>query len=187
MVKKYRKFIVDLVFPTMLTVLVLIAGLYGSIYADLIKSSFPLTYFSSIHPLYLPWIFWILVIVSAGLFFIHQKSADSKHDEEQDKLLQGVDTVEQLIKTLPPKQFLNDYAELFDEVFSEYKSFISNKNQKEAMELSIRRVLRIIAVLAQNYDDELMEVEYGANIMFYIPLSNVCNAEKTMIQERINF
>lgn len=159
-------------FATVITLLIIVAGLLGSIYANEIRSAFPFYW----GPGKVSWeaaVFWSLALICALAFFCREQSVSSEQRRAQRSALTQARRFEYLIRTLPPENFLELFADfvggatkLAEAAFKEPKPA---PQTRDVVELSVRHLLRMIATLAEEFDGDHLNVEYASNIMLFKP------------------
>lgn len=163
-------------FAVVLTILGVVAGLFGSVYSSELKTSFPLNLFKSVDST-IPEaaLFWLALIVVAFLFFGRQWATDQMTKSAQNNLIAQSDTLQELIKTLPPQGFLNRFSERFSLCYGLTHSIVADESSVtiEEIEKVIRVILSSIVHLAREFDGQPNGVRYAANIMIYTDLRNV--------------
>ena len=115
--QRLRPVISSPVYATVTTVLAVIAGLLGSVYQADIANAFPLVVVG-------PWgavswraaTFWSSVVVFALMFFLRQWWDDATRERFAGaaiKAEEGTVRIEDLVRTLPPRAFQTQLAEMF--------------------------------------------------------------------------
>jgi hypothetical protein len=172
--------------PTVLTLLVIITGGYGSVFSDQIRSAFPLSFGP-----YGGWswhatTFYFLALIAAWLFFWRQRA-----DDHQRKILtEQTEKLETLIKTLPPANFLEHFAKYYitaDKAMEVAFGPPPDQLDQQNLERSARHILRLVAVLAQAFDGNHMNVTYAANVMLFRPSEGLSQLQQTAIEPRLRF
>jgi hypothetical protein len=177
-------------FATAITLLVIIAGLLGSIYSPEIRDAFP--FYWGRGPICVQAvIFWVVAGVAALAYFFREQSVAREQHKQQDRALYRSERLERLIRTLPPENFLElvgDFytaaAEAVDAAFAERTAV---PHPPEVVEQSIRHLLRLIAALAQQFDGNHTGVEYAANIMMFKETKALKPAERVSLASRLLF
>jgi hypothetical protein len=170
-----------------ITVLLIITGGVGSIYSREIRRAYPFTWS------YPPWsfsveatTFWLLVIACTCLFYARQKADDDAREMAQRVLIERSKTLEQLIRTLPPANFLGLLAQILSNAAKIMDVLNpSNEVDRETLLQGLRQLLNLIARLAQSGDDPT--VHYGTNIMVVKYADLLTEDEKAEIQGRLLF
>lgn len=105
------------------------------------------------------------------MFFVAQRASDRRRQESEDKLDTRANELADLIRTLPPEDFLSALGETYwrcDGVLATVRraeGTLDNAELKEA----IRAVLRAIASLAQKFDAAPWGAVYATNVMVFRP------------------
>src|SRR5437868_7162702 len=191
-------------FATIITVLIIVAGLWGSIFALEIRRAFhfywgrgPISWEASV--------FWVLVLISASTFFFRERSIASEQErlrklaeertgklEELQRLsLARADEFERLIRTLPPENFLEVFATFFgaadhvmDVVFADTAKI---RETPDLIEGSVREILRSIAALARRFDGDHPLVKHAANVMLFRASSDMSPSEMAEVRPHLLF
>lgn len=142
--------------------------------------------------------FWVLAAASGYLFFVGQRAKDllrrvresdyetrraeqraeservRKEIEDslrarEDSLRARLDELGKIMRTMPPENFIENYAVLYlgaasitDEALR-----LDPVRERDEVVARARRLLRTVAVLAKTFDGDHDERTYGANIMVY--------------------
>lgn len=160
------------------TILIVLAGLLGSIYTSEIK----------VHPLFAPLrqfgaaSFVVVAMMAAVLFFMERSAARSAARvarrellDATDKLLRETDDLKQLVRTVPPADFLV----LFEQIYTRLSVLTqataqanSDPRQIDTLDASIRTVLAGIGALARKFDlrtPGASRAVYGISVMVFRP------------------
>jgi len=189
--------IIKPVYGVIVTTLALVTGLLGSLYSSEIRGtiSIPIKIYnftpSSI-------VFWILFIIVTVLFYYRhaakyaeEKKKDELLTKEGENLKELITNLEVLIRTMPPKSFLEKYTKLYQGAHRALQNVRTlNKIStltKDAAEESIRFVLNGIASLAQVYNTKPQGVLYAANIMIYKKIEQLTPDELVNIKDKVLF
>ena len=174
-------------FPTCITILVIVTGLLGSIWTTEIKSAFPFA-MPGMHVQWEAVIFWGLVVICSIVFFWRQRADDLARAQKEQMLLDGTVRLENLIRTLPPDDFLPIFSELYQAADRLASVVLTSKKPvaKAEIDTSIRHVLRVIATLAQKFDGDSAG-RYCANIMLFRAANSLDAAHAESITQRLLF
>lgn len=175
------------IYATFTTGLGVFLGLYGSIYTDEIRSSFPLATEFSLDPPYVilphgPFgghsvAFWIGLVVFSLLFFFRQRMSDRQTFK-----------LEELIRTSPPEDVLSLFAIVVTSCHDATLAALrEEKKTVEQLEKTIRIVLDSLLTLAQRFDNAPKYVLYGANIMLFRVTDKLEKKEIDDLSARIEF
>jgi len=140
-------------------------------------------------------IFWSLFTLTGLLFFALQRAVRLSRKEELDRLIAQSTQLEETIRTQPPAHFLATFADLYAQADRAASAIfaLSGTVQRDQVEAAARHVLRIIAVLAQKFDDPSdgglgeHEIVYAANVMIYKPTPSIPPVDIPAIDERMLF
>lgn len=168
------------------TMLGVFTGLLGSLYSEQIKGAFPFCLWSyselqkaSISHIALS--FWSLLFMFAFFFFHREHSVIISHKNE-------LELFEKLIRTLPPKDFLEKFKLLFIASHKAKNTIFSTEEKTTCdIESCIRLVLGSIVALAHQFDGCSEKVTYAANIMIYIPIDCFTQQEISELHDRMPF
>ena len=166
-----------------ITVLGVMTGLVGLLFSAEIKSLFSGWGTFSYPAL----AFWSLLILFSCLFFFKHKATHIA----QGKLIRQTESLEVLIKTLPPDGFLTDFARIYNlshqaalKPFSKQSSS-DGKSIIENIEHAIRTILDGIVTLTRTFDSKPHDVVYAANIMLYKNITDLSDAEIKEISKNV--
>ncbi|MGB8412361.1 MAG: hypothetical protein WCE23_06000 [Candidatus Binatus sp.] len=172
----------------LVTALVLIAGLFGSLYTDDIKAAFPFVLGHgplSVHAM----LFWASALGATLLFFVGQRTSEIDRRASEARLDQRSDKLEGLIRTIPPTDFLFTFGEIFWECGQAWWEIINSKTEitAGAVEEAIRIVLGGAAKLAKKFDAALPDVIYAANVMLFIPSERLNDKKIAEVKDSLRF
>ena len=168
-----------------ITVLGVMTGLVGSLFSAEIKSPFSGWGAFSYPAL----AFWGLLILFSFLFFFKHKATHIA----QGKLIRQTESLEVLIKTLPPDGFLTDFARIYNlshqAALKPFSTQSSNDGKSiiENIEHAIRTILDGIVTLTKTFDSKPHDVIYAANIMLYKSITDLSDAEIKEISKNVMF
>lgn len=162
-------------------------GLYGSIYTEEIKKSFPLAVDYSSQPPYVllpdgPFsvhslAFWLGLMLFSLLFFFHQRAKDSQTVKLED-----------LIRTLPPEDVLALFAVTITDCHDATLAVLTEENPTtDQFDQTIRVVLNSLLTLAQRFDNAPRNVIYAANIMLFQSTANLDGESVSIIRKRLRY
>lgn len=142
------------------------AGLLGSVYGEQIKGAFPFVWGNG--PIIWPAVlFWGSLLIFGwffGLGFNAQNEATNK--------------LEQVIRTLPPRNFLVVFEELFNQSFNVYwKANEERGNGK--LNGAINTAIAGVLFLVKSFDARHDHPQYSANIMLFKPAEDIPQKELT--------
>jgi hypothetical protein len=147
-------------YAAVVTFLSLFAGLLGALYPDEVKAAFPFYW----GPGTVSWhavAFWSSALGAAVLFFAGQRASDERLDERAQYF-------EQLIRSLPPSDFLFTFKEIYKRCNNAFVQVLiapQASRTQAVVQQAIRVILNGVATLAQRFDAESPDVTYGANVM----------------------
>ena len=134
--------------------------------------------------------FWSLAIVTSILFFLRQIAADIARGQAQQMIVDRAQELEQLIRTMPPVNFLEDFAKLITMADDAIEAALGKPRVFGGVEVarqSTRHLLRFLAVLAQKFDGDHRESRYAANVMWYRRTEALGPTEIEAVQHRLEF
>lgn len=163
-------------YATLVTLVGLLAGGLGSVYSNQIRNAWPLYWgsegWSGISPYAVA--FWLAVAAFGVLFFGRQWAADKARHVSQTQLVDNAKTLEELVRTLPPKGFLTQVAGAFEISRSALLDVVVREEATRTdFEHAVRIVLGNIVNLARYFDGSPNGVDYAANIMLYEPFDGL--------------
>ncbi|MFL5306222.1 MAG: hypothetical protein ACJ8F1_13475 [Polyangia bacterium] len=155
---------------TVVTVLGLVTGLLGSLWSTEILEAARL----GIRAQHLarPIKFLVCFTITAFGFYARQLFLDGDRDraqtaltESQERLEESSRKIPELVRTLPPRDFLADLGIIFE------KSLVIAAESASDVEIgeSLRLSLEGIATLAQKFDTGPEAATYAANVMLFLP------------------
>jgi hypothetical protein len=190
----------------LVSLLALLAGVFGSIYSDDIKTAAPFCFFDgfSIHGCYGPvsWhalVFWVFAMAASALFFWAQydsehhrqnaaMAAESRRRQASKELHDRADELKELIRTIPPEDFLIAFNDFFRECCGAKQAVPAGSLPPTAtVEKAIRIVCGGVAALAQRFDRQPASTLYAVNIMLFRPANLLTEAEIPTLKERLRF
>lgn len=136
------------------------SGLLGSVYGEQIKSAFPFI-LGGESIIWSAVLFWISLLIFGcffGLGFNAQNEATNK--------------LEQVIRTLPPKNFLVVFEDLFKQSVSVYCR-ANEEQKKDNQHAAIKLAMAGVLYLVKNFDTRHDHPQYSANIMLFKQVSEV--------------
>ncbi len=152
------------------TIIAAITGMLGSVFADNIKNSFPLTLTNLTGWSWSAFLFWALLLLSALGIGIRAKYASNKFKNTTKRL-------EDLITTMPIDGFMSRFRDNFKDSHSILlRSEDNAKSQMlttEDLELNIRSVLDSILDVISFYESKSKDSIYGINIMLFAELASI--------------
>jgi hypothetical protein len=177
-----------------------VAGLLGAIYADQIKRAFP--FYCCAGSLEIEaLIFWFAALLFGLMFGSNFWAQSSIVDEQLDELRENTQkldsglrtlhvssqTLEEQIKTLPPKSFL----QMFESDLIKCYPIATRATEANASYQDIREgilgVLSGLACLAKLFDGATRNANYSANIMVFRSLAGLSPDEIADFQNRAKF
>jgi hypothetical protein len=174
---------------TMITVLVVLAGAFGSLYSDEIRSAFPFRW--GIGPI--GWhavLFWVTTLSAAVLFFERQRAIELARQASEEQLNRRADALASLVRTLPPAGFLSMFHDLHWECSNVLNSILQlspDDPAPEKVRQAIRIVLGSLARLAHNFDGRPSLITYASNIMLFRSPGSLSDTERTELRGRLRF
>jgi len=173
-------------YAALVSLLSLFAGLFGALYADDIKASFPFAI--GFGPISGPAaVFWSLALLATFLFFLAQRASDIERQTSEARLDERSDDLTRLIRTMPPSDFLFAFRDIYQNCAGALNAAIAELNNRESIEKAIRIVCKGVAILAQRFDGASAHFVYAANVMHYRPISELDARDLKEIRARLRF
>jgi hypothetical protein len=177
-------------FATVVTLLMIVAGGMGSIWSEDIRKAFPFTLAPKWKNSQAAWAFWCVAIVASLLFFFRQRAVDRAQAKGQREIVQQAAELANLIRTLPPTNFLSVFSQLYNSASKAVETVLGKPQltcDKPTVEQVIRQILRVLAILAQKFDGDDPMTHYAANIMIFRVASEIADEEEEAILHRMKF
>jgi hypothetical protein len=166
----------------------LLAGGIGSVYSSEIKAQAPFTWVDG--GAWGPRVFWSGVLL-AGILLVHRQSRiDAAREQAREAMMDLAGDLKETVRTMPPEGFLTSYAALYQEAefaLSLVVSLPPGQRPAELVPAAIRRVLRMVAVLAKQFDRSPEGASYSANLMLYRAAEAIPEAERAAVESRLRF
>ena len=179
------------VYATLTTVAGVATGLVGSLYLDEIRYAFPIGCLWDCDPDFSfdALRFWILLGIFSALLFSRRHSIDKAAKISTNLLVAQSEDLATMIRTLPPKGFLDEFGRLSRTAYKVAVPILVNANlkDKERSAIAIRLVLDIIVDLARQFDGRPGTIVYSANVMTFVRTPKLEDAELEAIRARLHF
>jgi hypothetical protein len=184
-------------YAVLVTVLLALVGLLGSLFTNEIRSAFPFywgwllsddhrPFFSRFGWSWLATGFWLLLLFVAWVFGVRQLATD----EDQRKLQSAVEKLERVVRTVPSPDFLAAFKGTFILCNTAAQAVLEVDNAsvtRDEIHQALHHILGSIALLAWKYDGQPQGVEYGANIMLFRPVEAIAPGEWEELRQRMPF
>lgn len=176
-------------FATAMTLLVLVAGVFGSLYGAEIRRG--LGGLPAPSPRVAASGFLLLVLGAGFLFFTRQQEVDRSRRDAEQRLENKTRDLVDVIRTQPPRDFLALFATIYDQCEKSHDAALrcsgaDPEGDRRSVERWIRQVLRGLAILAQRFDGEPEEDgDYATNLMVFVPASEAIGLPE--IRGRLRF
>lgn len=175
-VNKFYDFASAPIYATIVTVMLFMAAFYASLYTTEIKSAFPVYGFpdywnydwNGLNSFAVK--FWILLIVSSLLFLVNQRATNKQREVSENNLIERTNKLEQLIRTLPPEDFLGLFYDIHSRCYKALSDIIRayNFGDKDLnLELYIRFFLYNILAVIKRFEANPTNPIFAANIMLF--------------------
>lgn len=152
----YDKIAPKPIFSAIVSLLIITAGIIGSVYSDEIKKIIPSFIGENVQL-----IFWILLFTAGLLFFFRQHSIDIKRNEASKSLFNA-------IRTVPPGDFMSTFHELYNKTQETKNEILSSEDiKREEYHYLIRNILYAMLTLIDKFDRLHEDTRYGVNIMLF--------------------
>jgi hypothetical protein len=190
---------------TLTTFVALIAGLLGSVYAEDIKSSFPLAWTGLTEWSWTALSFWIFAAVFCVLFWARQRSDDEARDalvattaglaSTTTSVAAKADEIRKFVQTLPPVTFRTQLSALGRTAMTVADTvaprFLHPDRTSDELTNAIQTLLRSIATLAWVFDKEPhdgdVRVPYACNVMVFVPINAAGPPFSNTVIEKLKF
>lgn len=177
-------------YATILTALIVFTGGYGSLFSGEIRSAFPF-YFGDGGWGSISWLavgFWSLLALVAMLFF----SRETAENRRQQRLIEETQKLERLVRTLPPEDFLKDFAELFrtaDRAMILALDPQGPGGRRENLLQGARQIMQNMAILAKSFGRRIRspDAHYAANVMRFRPTPTLTVDDQRELEQRLRF
>lgn len=171
------------------TLLLLFAGLYGSLYATEIRSASP--FGVRLGPIEChAALFWGTAAVALLMFWSRRRAQDEDRTRAEARLDDRAAQFERLIRTLPPDDFLSAFSEVHMDC-SDTLGQVWRANPEEltsqTLTHAIQVVLASVASLARSFDGRPIGATYSANLMIYRPIEEIRFEDVASLRARLRF
>jgi hypothetical protein len=164
----------------------LVAGLLGSVYDDQIANSLPLDCCRYEGPQWGATMFWLCAGTTAAMYLLQHRAAEADRKAAQESLERRSAELADLIRTMPPGEFLSYFAELHRYAELARRIALSSGGDLADIELAIRYVLEVVALLAREFDREAdPDVRYAANLMEFWPEHELLDTDLPVLLPRL--
>jgi len=174
-------------FALVLTLAVALTGALASIYSQEIRKtlfqlggdvSWPATGF------------WLIFFLTGLLFGIQRWAELRVRAREQGRLEDSSQRLMDAVRTMPPRSFLDEYGPIYRRC--EQATFAALLVDDEPatiddVQSAIRVVLFGLAELAIAFEDGPVDASYAANIMLFLPETELTGPQKDTIDQRLKF
>ncbi len=163
------------------------AGLLGSVFSGEIKSAFPFVLQNG--PIeWVAVLFWSALGVFGAMFGLNFRGQAQTAELQIDRLHEETRVLERLLRTLPPENFLERFETVLEATYiSVLECKQKSDDPKQLLINAIKANLGAIAALAKMFDGDHEGVIYSANVMMYVPVNSLTDAELSTYQGRIRF
>lgn len=169
-----------------------IAGFHATVYTDEIKNAWPINVLPE-----RPWsfsfpalIFWMSAIIPTVVLTFRHRAADRSRQLAEAKLDDRADQLEQLIRTMPPRDFLSAVSEMFrsaDKLVDAILGVPKTPQNPDAIDQSVREILKMVALLAAKFSGHRPgRHRYAANIMLFRSLEDL-KGNLSEVETRLKF
>lgn len=176
-------------FAALYTLTGLVAGLLGSIYDEQIANSIPLDCCRYEGPQWGAAAFWLSATSTAVMFLLQHRAAEKDRRDAQTRLETRSAELAYLIRTQPPREFLDVFADLYERADHARRVALDGGDPDE-LELVIRLALEAVALLARDFDREThptSELRYAANLMEFRPQATISAMVMPTLRPRLRF
>ena len=188
--RNFRGVVLSPLYAAVLTLLIIFAGGFASLYADDIKDAWPINYQARSGWSWRAFFAWMSALSAALMFFFRQRFDDEARAGAQDRLVRQAVTLEELVRTMPPANFLASLAALYeaaDDVLVVALGEPEPPFNREVVDPGIRQVLGKIATLAKVFDGDHPGTRYAANVMLFYSREDMGEEMKREVRPRLRF
>jgi len=176
-------------YSAIVSLVALFAGLLGSLYADDIKAAFPFWWHRGQISTTATF-FWLTAVLGTLMFFAAQQASENERTKSERRLEKRSIQLAQLVRTLPPADFLSTFRQIFWECSVALEGILDATETElnpSLVEGAVRVVLAGVAKLAQKFDGASSDVRYAANIMLFRPTGGLPDPEVDKIRAILRF
>jgi hypothetical protein len=163
-----------------------LAGFLAAIYADQIRSAFP--FFLGLGPI--EWhaaITWAALALFGLMFGLNSWALTAATDHQLKELRSNTVRLQELIRTLPPEEFLSDFQKYLSICFPiATKGSGVTASQAEVRE-GIVSILSSLAYMVNLFERSSQKCEYSANIMIFRSFSGLDAVQIKDFEQRAKF
>jgi len=177
------------IYAAVVSLLAVVTGFVGSLFSPEIKAAFPF-YWGSGRFSWEAALFWGFLVGTGLLYWWRQVVVDRDRKGAEDALLGQSNKLEELIRTLPPGDFLEAFGRNYSGCSGlVYDLLVGHEEEREraTVESALQTVLLAMAGLARHYDGTPDDVVYGSNLMTYMAGSEIPNPVPGHLEEAARF
>jgi hypothetical protein len=131
--------------------------------------------------------FWFFALLATFLFFLSQRTSDDERKKSEDRLDRRSNELAQLVRTMPPSDFLYAFRDIYEECAAALNAAIAEPPTQDSIQKAICTVCRGLAILAHRFDGASGQSIFAANLMHYRPISKLDTTEMKNVRERLRF
>lgn len=177
-------------YEALTALLVLFASIYASVVAEELRSA--------VRQLLLPpndrspvpasiwWLFAVVGVAALFLFFA-ARTTRLERSAELRKLEEQGNTLKELIRTQPPRDFLEAASVLYRKIEPLYQAALDVQANERNVQQVTERILRALAVLASKHDGRDGTTLYGTNVMVFHPSEGMPEADYLRFEGSVCF
>ena len=177
------------IYATMATALLFFAGVFGSLYSPEIRSAFP--FGLGLGPIHWPAvIFWVCGLIGVMMIRTNLDAADRERARAEGQLIDQTKKLEELIRTLPPVDFLQHFKAFYDlayEAFSQGQTNQSGSDEAKDANSTVQFLLFCLLALIQKFEAKGLDLVYSGNVMLYMPVESMPDRTKAEVRARLRF
>lgn len=148
--------------------LVILIGIYGSMYGDIMRKET----FNFQNEIIRNG--WLLLGITIFLGLVHTQCSNSIQNKRQAKLLSKTEEIYSLYRTMPAEGFLAEFSAIYKFCHETRNDLFSNTAYiEDDSAFAIRAILSGIISLTVAYEKHQKGARYGANLMLFLPTPNL--------------
>jgi hypothetical protein len=170
-----------------MTLILIVAGLLGSLYPDDIKGAIPRLGFK---PFTRAVIFWGTALIGALMFYVRQRASDHARAASERRLTDRAKELGTLITTMPPADFLSRCQTLHWESSAAVNELLKtpvDQMPRGEIERTIRVLLNGVAMLAHHFDAARSDSHYAANLMIFVASESFESMQLPILRAKLFF
>lgn len=169
------------------TLMIVGAGLLGSLYASEIKRAFPFYCCDGNKLDQSAVLFWLALSVAGFSIGVRQWAVDCARARGERRIRRTSRELVNAVRTMPPTDFLARFGDVYRECEASAWDVLTipESSSDEELVRSIKRVLRGFAALTRDFDDSKPEKMYAANIMVFLKADQLTIKQRAAVKNRL--